>query len=208
MADPAFLCTSQLWFNVSTQAEGSFSSAVILIVRYITRKLDGTCQIHQSPISISAADQRALQSSQSPGMLFQCLSIADEWMWQKKCLGKAIPWASQQFLLSFITSVRKQKGSNLMPLWHWDTQGDLTHLCLSFPRRIYSICKNLSAHRACLFGCLVKTCRFPDSTSTELTHPSHPLWDLTPCWRLKVLWMKMKCTLCQHCLCWKTDDFH
>lgn len=63
------------------------SFSVILIVRYITGKLDGTRRIRQPLISISA-DQRALRSNQSLGMLLQGLNIADEWTWQKKMCGK------------------------------------------------------------------------------------------------------------------------
>lgn len=51
-----------------------------------------------------------LWTRQSLVMCSQCLYFADKWIWQKNCLGKAIPQASQQFLRSFFTSIEKGKG--------------------------------------------------------------------------------------------------
>lgn len=49
--------------------------------------------------------------SQSPLMAFQWHSpLADKWIWQKNCPGKAIPQASQQFLSSFFTSTQRGEG--------------------------------------------------------------------------------------------------
>lgn len=39
-----------------------------------------------------------------------CLYFTDKWIWQRNCLGKAIPQASQQLLPSFFTSIAEGKG--------------------------------------------------------------------------------------------------
>ena len=44
-----------------------------------------------------------------------CLYFTDKWIWQKNCLGKAIPQASQQFLPSFFTSIEEGKARLWLP---------------------------------------------------------------------------------------------
>lgn len=169
-----------------------------------------------------------LWTRQSLVICSQGLYFTDKWIWQKNCLGKAIPQASQQFLPSFFTSIEKGKGRIWLLSYterYTETPPDFCMELTFFLSPIQdgymqkSVTDNIHPlKRICV--CEKQTEIEKGGRSSECFHylrvhllflcardPSvcFSLYDLSVRWRLRVLCMKIKCALWQFCSLRKTD---
>lgn len=156
-------------------------------------------------------------------MCSQCLYFTDKWIWQKNCVGKAIPQASQQFLPSFFTSIEERKGTERYTETSTWLSCDAHPFLFPYSRWIYAeICHCIIYTLMSVFICVRNGQK--DRTEREkgrgcfyyLRVPllflcmadsfvCFTLYDLSVCWRLRVLCMKIKCALWQLCSLRKTD---
>lgn len=155
------------------------------------------------------------EPGQSPLMASRWLCLADKWIWQKNCLGKAIPQASQQFLSSFFTSIQRGEGKNLSAL---PAQGEIyppqprcvkpgflllasqdEHERKSVTAFHYHLWPSLSSGKTNKKveqggGGVIRVALPPRRLISLLVRVV-----LSLCWRLRVLCMEMKFLLCHLC---------
>lgn len=138
--------------------------------------------VHLFPISWTCV----LWSRQSLELHSRCLYFPDKWIWQKNCLGKAIPQASQQFLPSFFTSIEEGNGDFDCSPCTQRYSGSLTWLLCSTNQFLFPVLKgdmrrNLSSH--CILSCICVCVCWKDRGIEERKEPTsgsserfHYLW--------------------------------